>query len=153
MRNAVSALLIGVFLFFNFSGLAAGSPEFDVMLSKDKVKAGESFKYRIKITIETSKLPEVIPPEFQNFRVVSQSTSQRLSAGTEGTKVNVDLQYILVALEEGRYDLPQAVVKYENQQLRPPLKSIDVSGKVPEFEDKEEKEFRKPAPLKEGTMI
>ena len=139
MRNITGVLCIGVFLLFNPAGLAGGGPEFDVTLSKDKVKAGEPFKYQVKITIEASNLPEIIPPEFKNFRVVSQSNSQRISSGKDGTTVAVDLQYILVASEEGRYDLPQAVVKYENQDLESPLKSIEVSGKAPEPEDKEDR--------------
>lgn len=127
-------------LFAACSSLSQNDPSFKVELSKDKVEAAEAFEYKINIEIESQEYPKVLLPEFKDFKVISQSTSQSRSYKAGKAVLSIQLYYILVGLKEGKFTLPAASLEYREKTLTSPSRQVEVQGSLPEFE---EKEFKK----------
>ena len=105
-------------------------PEFEVCLEKKKVKAGEPFKYTIKVELKGDNLPEIKLPEFDKIDVASQSKTQSIRFQSGAKTIVIDLRYLLSIPEEGEYDLPVLSLQYEDDEITSPVEKISVSGKA-----------------------
>ncbi len=143
-------LFIFVFLVHNLC-FAQSAPKFTVKVSKDRVKAGEVFEYKIRAGIESKQSPKLTLPEFKHFKVISQGIVRNYSYEKRGIIITVVLDYTLTALEEGEFNLPQAGINYKREAFKSPVQKITVSGKAPGF-DRENRKKGIPQSLLEGGV-
>ena len=116
---------------------AQEDPGFSIELSKEEVRVGEVFEYRITVEIESQTTPKIRLPEFINFQSLSQITSQNLSYKEGVAVLNLRLEYTLLALKEGEFELPVASIEYNRNVFKSPSKRIRVQGVMPEFKKKQ----------------
>jgi len=136
--RAVTFIILA--LIFAFSVFSQDEPVFKVDLSKNRVRVGEVFVYSISVEIEFKDIPKIKPPQFEDFAVISQNTSRHISYGRDKGVLKLKLEYVLLAIKEGEFKLPQALLEYKDNTLQSPSKEIQVSGTTPEFKQKKEQE-------------
>jgi len=133
--------------------LADDQTELKTEVSKDKVKIGEPFKYVISMNLKSKETPKVEQPVFKKFSVISQGTTQNYSFKDNQVILNIKLQYVLIALEEGELELPSAVLTYKDKKLQSPSKIIKVQGITEEFKRKKKQKKSLPGILEDGVSI
>lgn len=131
---------------------AQSHPKFVVKVRKDKVKAGEVFEYKIRAGMESKESPKIAAPEFKHFQVVSQSTARNYSYEKGRIVITVVLDYTLLSLKEGKFNLPQAVIIYKGEVFKSPLKKIIVIGKAAKVNSEKGGERKIPRSLLEGGV-
>lgn len=151
MRRILFVVLIIGFFF----GVCAADNQTQLKteVSKDKVKVGEPFKYVISMNLKSKEAPKIEQPVFKNFSVISQSTAQNYSFKDNQVILNIKLQYVLIALEEGEFELPSAVLTYKDKTLQSPSKTVKVQGVIKEFQKKKKRKKSLPDLLDEGVSI
>lgn len=126
-----------IFLAVVFSVLVSAEAKSDkaikALVDKTKVATGEFFTYRIVVEGIFSQ-PKLTPPKFENFKVVSQSESRSYSFSKAGTKLNLQLAYILFASEPGSFIIEPATIKDKGKEYESGSIKIVVRGKP--LEDK-----------------
>lgn len=97
----------------NFTG-AVGQFDFDVILSKDALKASESFQAKIKVrgkgNLNLFQLPEInVPNTLEVYEPERKETIKTTLSGTEGT---VEENYTIVPQYQGKYPIPPVAFSY-----------------------------------------
>ncbi len=97
----------------NFTG-AVGQFDFDVILSKDALKASESFQTKIKVSgkgnLNLFQLPEInVPNTLEVYEPERKETIKTTLSGTEGT---VEENYTIVPQYQGKYPIPPVAFSY-----------------------------------------
>lgn len=97
----------------NFTG-AVGQFDFDVILSKDALKASESFQAKIKVSgkgnLNLFQLPEInVPNTLEVYEPERKETIKTTLSGTEGT---VEENYTIVPQYQGKYPIPPVAFSY-----------------------------------------
>ena len=97
----------------NFTG-AVGQFDFDVILSKDALKASESFQAKIKVSgkgnLNLFQLPEInVPNTLEVYEPERKETIKTTLSGTEGT---VEENYTIVPQFQGKYPIPPVAFSY-----------------------------------------
>lgn len=97
----------------NFTG-AVGQFDFDVILSKDALKASESFQAKIKVSgkgnLNLFQLPEInVPNTLEVYEPERKETIKTTLSGTEGT---VEENYTIVPQYQGKYPIPPVSFSY-----------------------------------------
>ncbi len=133
----VLGISLSLGIMFCSLGLIEKDIDFEVQVGKEEVQVGEVFKYLVKIEIKSNQMPKIEPPNFSNFKVVSQRISQRISYKQDKSIAMVDVEFLIAALKQGEFELPPVQVKQGSITLESPVKKVKVSGKVTGF--KEEK--------------
>jgi hypothetical protein len=97
----------------NFTG-AVGQFDFDVILSKDALKASESFQAKIKVSgkgnLNLFQLPEInVPNTLEVYEPERKESIKTTLSGTEGT---VEENYTIVPQYQGKYPIPPVAFSY-----------------------------------------
>ncbi len=97
----------------NFTG-AVGHFDFDVIVSKDALKASESFQAKIKVSgkgnLNLFQLPEInVPNTLEVYEPERKETIKTTLSGTEGT---VEENYTIVPQYQGKYPIPPVAFSY-----------------------------------------
>ncbi len=97
----------------NFTG-AVGQFDFDVILSKDALKASESFQAKIKVSgkgnLNLFQLPEInVPNTLEVYEPERKESIKTTLSGTEGT---VEENYTIVPQYQGKYPIPPVSFSY-----------------------------------------
>lgn len=97
----------------NFTG-AVGQFDFDVILSKDALKASESFQAKIKVSgkgnLNLFQLPEInVPNTLEVYEPERKETIKTTLSGTEGT---AEENYTIVPQYQGKYPIPPVAFSY-----------------------------------------
>ncbi len=97
----------------NFTG-AVGQFDFDVILSKDALKASESFQAKIKVSgkgnLNLFQLPGInVPNTLEVYEPERKETIKTTLSGTEGT---VEENYTIVPQYQGKYPIPPVAFSY-----------------------------------------
>ena len=91
----------------NFSG-AVGQFDFDVILSKDALRASESFQAKIKVdgkgNLNLFKLPKINVPN--TLEVYEPERSENIKTTQAGTQGSVEENYTIVPQYQGKYPIP-----------------------------------------------
>ena len=99
----------------SFSG-AVGQFDFDVILSKDALKASESFQAKIKVNgkgnLNLFKLPEINVPN--TLEVYEPERSEKIKTTLTGTQGSVEENYTIVPQYQGKYPIPQIQFSFFN---------------------------------------
>ena len=103
---------------------------FQAQVSPKTVKIGQIFTYRIVLKSTGSYAPAIIPPQFKNFVLVSQSSQQNYVLEGAKAKLTFVLQLRLAAKKEGEFTLPPAQAKCCGQTFKSPLVKIKVKGRL-----------------------
>jgi hypothetical protein len=97
----------------SFSG-AVGQFDFDVILSKDALKASESFQAKIKVNgkgnLNLFKLPEINVPN--TLEVYEPERSDKIKTTLAGTQGSVEENYTIVPQYQGKYPIPPIQFSY-----------------------------------------
>ena len=97
----------------SFSG-AVGQFDFDVILSKDALKASESFQAKIKVNgkgnLNLFKLPEINVPN--TLEVYEPERSDKIKTTLAGTQGSVEKNYTIVPQYQGKYPIPPIQFSY-----------------------------------------
>ena len=107
--------------FFNNSGLSA-------KVSKRKMGVGEVFTYTLKVSGNFSS-PELTPPEFKDFNVVSQSQSKSFSLINDEIHMDFIITYSLFAPSPGVFIIEAPQIKDNDTVLKGKPIKIKVRGK------------------------
>lgn len=91
----------------NFSG-AVGQFDFDVILSKDALRASESFQAKIKVdgkgNLNLFKLPKINVPN--TLEVYEPERSENIKTTLAGIQGSVEENYTIVPQYQGKYPIP-----------------------------------------------
>ena len=117
-----------VFFCFSSLGLFLKNNPVEVRVDKRAVETGEVFAYTIKIEGYFFK-PRLILPEFNNFKVASQSQSRNYSVKDGKTKVIVSITVFLFAQEPGVFKIAPVIVEDKERKYRSRAVKIRVGGK------------------------
>ena len=97
----------------SFSG-AVGQFDFNVILSKDALKASESFQAKIKVNgkgnLNLFKLPELNVPN--TLEVYEPERSDKIKTTLAGTQGSVQENYTIVPQYQGKYPIPSIQFSY-----------------------------------------
>ena len=103
----------------SFSG-AVGEFDFDVILSKDELKASESFQAKIKVdgkgNLNLFKLPEINVPN--TLEVYEPERSEKIKTTLTGTQVSIEENYTIVPQYQGKYPIPQIQFSFFNPKMK-----------------------------------
>jgi hypothetical protein len=92
----------------NFSG-AVGQFDFDVILSKDALRASESFQAKIKVdgkgNLNLFKLPKINVPN--TLEVYEPERNENIKTTLAGTQGSVEENYTIVPQYQGKYPIPE----------------------------------------------
>lgn len=110
--------------------LGAGDAEQTVKASVDKTKisTGELFTYSLLVEGVFSSL-QVVPPEFKDFKIASQSQSQSYSLSGKATQITVKLSYSLYAATAGEFTIEAASVLDKGKEYKSNSIIVSVEGK------------------------
>ncbi|MDT8411629.1 MAG: BatD family protein [Vicingaceae bacterium] len=125
MKRITTYLLL--LLAFTSSGIIAVAQDinFTAAASHYDVATGDRFKIEFKVN---SNIENFTPPKLSNFRVLSgpnQSTSMSWVNGK--TSANISYSYILMAVNEGSFTIPPAVVVVNGKAYQSNTIEINVS--------------------------
>lgn len=116
-------ILVSVF-FFGF----LGKDDFiEVKTDKSVVETGEIFIYEVKVDGDFTS-PEIILPEFKNFKIVSQNQSKSYSIKENKMHLVLNLTYYLFAANPGIFSIEEVVIKDEEKEFKGETVSIEVTG-------------------------
>lgn len=116
-------ILVSVF-FFGF----LGKEDFiEVKTDKSVVETGEIFIYEVKVDGDFTS-PEIILPEFKNFKIVSQNQSKSYSIKENKMRLVLNLTYYLFAANPGIFSIEEVVIKDEEKEFKGEAVSIEVTG-------------------------
>lgn len=103
----------------SFSG-AVGEFDFDVILSKDELKASESFQAKIKVdgkgNLNLFKLPEINVPN--TLEVYEPERSEKIKTTLTGTQGSIEEYYTIVPQYQGKYPIPQIQFSFFNPKMK-----------------------------------
>jgi hypothetical protein len=103
----------------SFSG-AVGDFDFDVILSKDELKASESFQAKIKVdgkgNLNLFKLPEINVPN--TLEVYEPERSEKIKTTLTGTQGSIEENYTIVPQYQGKYPIPQIQFSFFNPKMK-----------------------------------
>ena len=103
----------------SFSG-AVGEFDFDVILSKDELKASESFQAKIKVdgkgNLNLFKLPEINVPN--TLEVYEPERSEKIKTTLTGTQGSIEENYTIVPQYQGKYPIPQIQFSFFNPKMK-----------------------------------
>ena len=103
----------------SFSG-AVGEFDFDVILSKDELKASESFQAKIKVdgkgNLNLFKLPEINVPN--TLEVYEPERSEKIKTTLSGTQGSIEENYTIVPQYQGKYPIPQIQFSFFNPKMK-----------------------------------
>ena len=118
----IKFLMFSLLLFVKIS--FAQDVNIDVSVNKSSVKVGEVFNYQIKVRVESKVSPEIIVPEFSDFKVISRSYK------IEKVRIESVLSYnfLLTPLGEGDFEIEGFKVKFESKEYKVDAVKIKVKG-------------------------
>ncbi len=118
----IKLLMFSLLLFVKIS--FAQDVNIDVSVNKSSVKVGEVFNYHIKVRVESKISPEIIVPEFSDFKVISRSYK------IEKVRIESVLSYnfLLTPLGEGDFEIEGFKVKFESKEYKVDVVKIKVKG-------------------------
>jgi len=103
----------------SFSG-AVGEFDFNVILSKDALKASESFQAKIKVdgkgNLNLFKLPEINVPN--TLEVYEPERSEKIKTTLTGTQGSIEQNYTIVPQYQGKYPIPQIQFSFFNPKMK-----------------------------------
>ena len=103
----------------SFSG-AVGEFDFDVILSKDELKASESFQAKIKVdgkgNLNLFKLPEINVPN--TLEVYEPERNEKIKTTLTGTQGSIEENYTIVPQYQGKYPIPQIQFSFFNPKMK-----------------------------------
>jgi molecular chaperone GrpE (heat shock protein) len=103
----------------NFSG-AVGQFDFDVILSKEALKASESFQAKIKVSgngnLNLFKLPKINVPN--TLEVYEPERSENMKTTLAGTQGSIEENYTIVPQFQGKYPIPSIEFSFFNPKTK-----------------------------------
>jgi len=103
----------------NFSG-AVGQFDFDVILSKDALKASESFQAKIKVNgkgnLNLFTLPRINVPN--TLEVYEPERTENIKTSLAGMQGSVEELYTIVPQYQGKYPIPPVQFSYFNPSTK-----------------------------------
>ena len=103
----------------SFSG-AVGQFDFDLILSKEALKASESFQAKIKVdgkgNLNLFKLPEINVPN--TLEVYEPERIEKIKTTLSGTQGSVEENYTIVPQYQGKYPIPQINFSFFNPKSK-----------------------------------
>ena len=103
----------------SFSG-AVGEFDFDVILSKDELKASESFQAKIKVdgkgNLNLFTLPEINVPN--TLEVYEPERTEKIKTTLTGTQGSIEENYTIVPQYQGKYPIPQIQFSFFNPKMK-----------------------------------
>jgi len=103
----------------SFSG-AVGQFDFDVILTKEALKASESFQAKIKVNgkgnLNLFKLPEINVPK--TLEVYEPERSENIKTTLAGTEGAVESTYTIVPQFQGKYPVPSIRFSFFNPKTK-----------------------------------
>lgn len=144
----MSKLFKFVFIVFCVSsmGFSLGEKIIEVKVDKKNVETGEFFTYEVTLQ-ENLDITALKLPDFKNFKVVSQSQSQRYSVKGGVSKTIINLTYLLFAPEPGKFTIGPVTLESEEQKYQSQAITIEVKG------ESLEKKKRILPYIKKGTSL
>ena len=146
----------------NFSG-AVGQFDFDVILSKDALRASESFQAKIKVdgkgNLNLFKLPKINVPN--TLEVYEPERSENIKTTLAGIQGSVEENYTIVPQYQGKYPIPAIQFSFFDPKsksyktLRSQELLVDVyDGPTAGIAntDRQDGAFRTPLPVSESTF-
>ena len=146
----------------NFSG-AVGQFDFDVILSKDALRASESFQAKIKVNgkgnLNLFKLPKINVPN--TLEVYEPERSENIKTTLAGTQGSVEENYTIVPQYQGKYPIPEVQFSFFDPKsksyktLRSQELLVDVyDGPTAGIAntDRQDGALRTPLPVSESTF-
>lgn len=116
-------ILVSIF----FLGFSGKDDSIEVKTNKSVVETGEIFIYEIKVDGNFTS-PEIILPEFKNFKIVSQNQSKSYSIKENKMHLVLNLTYYLFAENPGMFSIEKTVIKDEEKEFNGEAISIEVIG-------------------------
>ena len=132
MLKLSRTLLLIMFCFFAL-GFGNNQKAIEVEVDKTSVETGEVFTYTIKIEGIFHK-PNLDLPDFENFKIVSQSQSKNYRQEKEGLKRIIVLKYFLFAPAAGSFTIDPSVLEDGDRKFK--SKSITIKAKGKPLEEK-----------------
>jgi hypothetical protein len=103
----------------SFSG-AVGQFDFDLILSKEALKASESFQAKIKVdgkgNLNLFKLPEINVPN--TLEVYEPERIEKIKTTLSGTQGSVEENYTIVPQYQGKYPIPRINFSFFNPKTK-----------------------------------
>lgn len=97
----------------NFTG-AVGKFDFDIILSKNALKASESFQAKVKVTgkgnLNLFQLPKINVPN--TLEVYEPERKEKIKTTLKGTQGSVEENYTIVPQYQGKYPIPAIPFSY-----------------------------------------
>ena len=118
----IKLLMFSLLLFVKIS--FAQDVNIDVSVNKSSVKVGEVFNYQIKVQVESKVSPEIIVPEFSDFKVISRS--YKIKKGRIESVLSYN--FLLTPLGEGDFEIEGFKVKFESKEYKVDVVKIKVKG-------------------------
>ena len=118
----IKFLMFSLLLFVKIS--FAQDVNIDVSVNKSSVKVGEVFNYQIKVRVESKVSPEIIVPEFSDFKVISRS--YKIKKGRIESVLSCN--FLLTPLGEGDFEIEGFKVKFESKEYKVDVVKIKVKG-------------------------
>ena len=97
----------------NFSG-AVGQFDFDVVLSKDALKATESFQAKVKVrgngNLKLFDLPKITVPN--TLELYEPEHNEKVKTTLKGMQGTIEDSYTIVPQYQGKYPIPEVIFSY-----------------------------------------
>ena len=125
-RDVSLIFILALFSLFSL-GLAPDNETIKVEASKKAVETGEIFTYKIKIEGDFSQ-PQLLPPEFENFQIISRSESQSYAYEGGRMKTRINFIYYLSASNPGTFTIQPTTLKDEGKEYKSESLTVIVVG-------------------------
>lgn len=102
--------------------------EVKVSVDKKQVKVGEEFKYQIEVKGQFRMTPEIIFPELENFRIISQQRVFNIQMGKKGMISDSKNIFVLIPLQEGEFEIKGIKLRFGFREYNVPAVKITVKG-------------------------
>ncbi|MCD6080441.1 MAG: BatD family protein [Candidatus Omnitrophica bacterium] len=140
-------ILVPVFILSAVAGGPGKKVEVRVSIDKNQVKVGETFKYQIELKGRFRMSPEIIFPQLDGFRVLSQQRVFNIQMGRKGVISDSKNIFILLPLKEGEFEIKDVKIRLGWKEYKAPVVKITVKGgkTVPHTPEPEQKPQRVPS--------
>lgn len=124
MKKIITLALVFI---FGFISTAFSEITFKAEVDKTIITTDELLTYKVTVKSSEKKMPQPEIPEFNGFKVISQSHSSAISFGRGSMQTTIVYIFVLSALDMGRFKIDPAFLKLKDKVYTSESFEVEVS--------------------------
>ncbi|MDP8234396.1 MAG: BatD family protein [Candidatus Saelkia tenebricola] len=112
----------------------------NVSVDKETVSVGDAINYQISVLVESKVSPEIIIPEFKDFKITSRNQMRNYKIQNSKVESSLSYNFLLIPIIEGNLEIEGFKVKFDSKEYEVEGVKIKVEGikDIPEKNHKQQ---------------